>query len=38
MKSLFAFIKKEFIEQLRSGRLMILGLLFVLFGIMGHIY
>ena len=34
MKSLFAFIKKEFTEQLRSGRLMILGLLFVLFGIM----
>ncbi len=34
MKSLFTFIKKEFIEQLRSGRLMILGLLFVLFGIM----
>lgn len=34
MKSLFAFIKKEFVEQLRSGRLMILGLLFVLFGIM----
>ena len=34
MKSLIAFIKKEFTEQLRSGRLMILGLLFVLFGIM----
>lgn len=34
MKSLFAFMKKEFAEQLRSGRLMILGLLFVLFGIM----
>ena len=34
MRSLFAFIKKEFTEQLRSGRLMILGLLFVLFGIM----
>ena len=34
MKSLFAFMKKEFTEQLRSGRLMILGLLFVLFGIM----
>ena len=27
-------MKKEFTEQLRSGRLMILGLLFVLFGIM----
>lgn len=34
MKSLIAFMKKEFTEQLRSGRLMILGLLFVLFGIM----
>lgn len=34
MKSLIAFTKKEFTEQLRSGRLMILGLLFVLFGIM----
>lgn len=34
MRSLFAFMKKEFTEQLRSGRLMILGLLFVLFGIM----
>lgn len=34
MRSLFAFMKKEFTEQLRSGRLIILGLLFVLFGIM----
>lgn len=34
MRSLTAFIKKEFTEQIRSGRLMILGLLFVLFGIM----
>ena len=34
MKSLIAFIKKEFLEQLRSGRLMILGILFVMFGIM----
>lgn len=34
MRSLFAFIKKELTEQFRSGRLMILGLLFVLFGIM----
>ena len=34
MRSLFAFMKKEFTEQFRSGRLMILGLLFVLFGIM----
>lgn len=29
-----AFLKKELTEQIRSGRLMILGLLFVLFGIM----
>ena len=34
MRSLFTFIKKEFTEQLRSGRLMILGILFVSFGIM----
>ena len=34
MKSLLAFIKKEITEQLRSGRLMILGILFVLLGIM----
>lgn len=34
MKTLMAFIKKEITEQLRSGRLMILGILFVLFGIM----
>ncbi len=34
MKSLIAFIKKETMEQLRSGRLMILGILFVLLGIM----
>lgn len=34
MRSLIAFLKKEFTEQLRSGRLMILGLIFVLFGIM----
>ena len=34
MKSLLAFMKKEWMEQLRSGRLMILGILFVLFGIM----
>ena len=34
MRSLIAFIKKEFTEQLLSGRLIILGLLFVLFGIM----
>ncbi len=34
MKSLFAFIKKEVTEQLRSGRLLITVSLFVLFGIM----
>lgn len=34
MKSLLAFIKKETKEQFRSGRLIILGILFVLFGIM----
>ena len=34
MKSALAFMKKEMTEQLRSGRLMILGILFVLFGIM----
>ena len=34
MRSLLAFTKKEFTEQIRSGRLMILGILFVLFGIM----
>jgi len=34
MKSLFAFLKKEMTEQVRSGRVMILGILFVLFGIM----
>ena len=34
MKSLLAFIKKETMEQLRSGRLIILGILFILLGIM----
>lgn len=34
MKSLIAFVKKEFLEQLRSGKLLILGILFVLFGVM----
>lgn len=34
MKSLFAFLKKEAVEHLRTGRLMILSILFVLFGIM----
>lgn len=34
MKSLLAFLKKEAVEHLRTGRLMILSILFVLFGIM----
>ena len=34
MKSLIAFVKKEFSEQIRSGKLMFLTILFVLFGIM----
>ena len=34
MTSLFSFLKKEWLEQVRSGRLIILGIIFVLFGIM----
>ena len=34
MMTFIAFLKKEFLEGLRSGRLMILLMLFVLFGIM----
>lgn len=34
MRSLFAFIRKEILEQIRSGKVIILGLLFVLFAIM----
>ena len=34
MRSLFAFVKKEFTEKLRTGRLFITLMLFVLFGIM----
>lgn len=34
MRSLIAFMKKDFLEQLRSGRLMILGLIFAVLGIM----
>lgn len=34
MRSLFSFVKKEWIEHFRSGRLLILGMIFVLFGIM----
>jgi ABC-2 type transport system permease protein len=34
MKSFIAFIKKEFLDSIRSGRLLIISLLFMLFGIM----
>ncbi len=34
MKTLIAFMKKEWLEQVRSGRLVILGILFLAFGIM----
>lgn len=34
MRSLFAFLKKEWMEQVRSGKLVILGIIFILFGIM----
>lgn len=34
MKSLMAFIKKEWMQQMRSGTLLFLGILFLLFGIM----
>ena len=34
MRSLFAFMRKEILEQIRSGKVIILGLLFVLFAIM----
>ena len=34
MKSFVAFIKKELTEQIRSGKLVLLCILFVLFGIM----
>ena len=34
MKSLFAFLKKDYMEQIRSGKLLIVGALFLLFGIM----
>lgn len=34
MRTLIAFIKKEVIEQVRTGKLIILGILFVIFGIM----
>ena len=34
MKSLLAFIHKEMLEQRRSGKLIILGILFIVLGIM----
>ena len=34
MKSLIAFMKKEWMDLVRSGRLMILLVIFLLFGIM----
>jgi ABC-2 type transport system permease protein len=34
MNTLVAFIKKEWVEQVRSGRILILGIIFVLLGIM----
>lgn len=34
MKTMLAFIKKEWMEQVRSGQLIILGIIFVLLGIM----
>lgn len=34
MKMFLAFLKKEWLEQLRAGRCLVLGMLFLLFGIM----
>lgn len=34
MKQLMAFMKKEFLEQLRTGRVILLLILFCLFGIL----
>ena len=34
MRSLIAFMKKEITEQIRAGRVLFLGILFILFGIM----
>lgn len=34
MKSLLAFVKKEVLEQIRSGKMLVLVILFILFGIM----
>lgn len=37
MKSLMAFLKKEFMEQSRTSKLVLLGILFTLFGIMSPV-
>ena len=34
MRTLFAFTKKEMLEQLRTSKLVILGIVFLLFGVM----
>lgn len=34
MKSMIAFMKKEFLEQIRTSKFIILGILFVLFGVL----
>ncbi|MBQ8311537.1 MAG: ABC transporter permease, partial [Clostridia bacterium] len=34
MNTLFAFFKKEWMEQVRTGRALILGIVFVLLGMM----
>ena len=34
MRTLFAFTKKEFLEQFRSKKIMILAILFIFFGLM----
>lgn len=34
MKSMYAFMKKEWMEQFRSSQFIILGILFILFGVM----
>jgi len=36
MKSLVAFTKKERVEQARSGKLLIIGIMFVLMGALGY--
>ena len=34
MKQFSAFLKKEFTEHIRSGRMMIMGIIFVIIGVM----